>query len=412
MKVFAKNNYIFNLLSEAISEGIFVVDRTHTIVATNNHADKMFGYDNHELIGQSVDVLVPKPYNKEHSQHVEGFFNSYRSEKMMADRFLYGLRKDNEKFPLQIGLHPFVFHGVDYVLALVFDKTEISKRDFQIKELNEHLEKKIRTRTLELRETVAMLKKEIKRREEAEKKMKLALQRERELGELKTKFLSLVSHEFKTPLSGILTSATLVGKYKAAKDQERRDKHLNTIIGEVRHLNSILTDFLSIERLEKGKEIYNFKEFSLSKVVNEVVYNANMLLKIGQRINYPHNIDEVIIYQDEKIITLILTNLLYNAMKYSPEDSEIDISIEVEQDKMVLKIKDQGIGIPKEDQKHIFERYFRAENALFNQGTGIGLNIIQDHIENLDGSIYFTSKENIGSTFTVELPIGDRIHSV
>ena len=409
MKVFAENNYIFNLLSEAVSEGILVVDKDHIIVATNNNADQMFGYDNHELIGQRVDILVPEPHSKNHGQHVDKFFETNKSGKMMVDRLLYGLRKNNEKFPVKIDLYPFVFHGIDYVFALIFDKTEISKRDLQIKELNEHLEKKIKTRTLELRETVAMLQKEIKRRNDAEKTIKLALQRERDLSELKTKFLSLVSHEFKTPLSGILTSATLVGKYKEASDQERRDKHLTTIIAEVRHLNSILTDFLSIERLEKGKEIYNFTKFSLSKVVNEVVYNANMLLKNGQQINYPHNIDEVVIYQDEKIVTLILTNLLYNSIKYSPEDSEIDITFEVGQAGMVLKIKDNGIGIPEKDQKHIFERYFRAENALLNQGTGIGLNIIKDHINNLDGKIYFKSKENEGTIFTVELPIDNRI---
>ena len=160
-----------------------------------------------------------------------------------------------------------------------------------------------------------------------------------------------------------------MGKYKEATDQERRDKHLTTIIGEVRHLNSILTDFLSIERLEKGKEIYNFTSFSLSKVVNEVVYNANMLLKNGQQIKYPRNIDEVVIYQDEKIVTLILTNLLYNSIKYSPEDSEIDITFEVERDGMVLKIQDQGIGIPEKDQKHIFER-FQGRKRPFESRNG------------------------------------------
>lgn len=371
----------------------------------------MFGYERDELLGQSVAILVPDSHNMNHARHVENFFDTYKSSgKMMVDRLLYGLRKNQEKFPVQIGLYPFTFEGIDYVFTLIFDKTEISKRDSQIKDLNDHLEKKIKTRTMELRETVAMLKKEIKKREEAETKMKIALQRERELSELRTKFLSLVSHEFKTPLSGILTSATLVGKYKNTDDQERRDKHLTTIIGEVRHLNGILTDFLSIERLEKGKEIYNYTKFSLSKVVNEVVYNANMLLKNGQKINYPHNIDEVVLYQDEKIFTLILTNLLYNSIKYAPEDSEIDISFDIIGDLIVLKIKDYGIGIPEKDQKHIFERYFRAENALLNQGTGIGLNIIKEHIENLEGKIFFESKENMGTTFTVELPKGDRIH--
>ncbi|WP_273276074.1 PAS domain-containing sensor histidine kinase [Maribacter polysiphoniae] len=409
MKNFAQNNTIFNLLSEAVSEGILVINREHVIVATNSKADQMFGYGEQELIGKPIHILVPDSHRNNHDFHVNRFFNTHRSSKMMVDRLLFGLRKDRVEFPIQISLNPFETDGSHYVFALVFDKTELSNRDLQIQELNEHLEKKIKTRTYELRETVAKLRKEVKRREEAEIRMKSALERERELGALKTKFLSLVSHEFKTPLSGILSSATLVGKYKEAHHQEKRLKHINTIIGEVRHLNSILTDFLSMERLEKGKEIYGFTTFSLSKIVNEVVYNANMLLKIGQHINYPQNIDDIIIHQDEKIVTLILTNLLYNSIKYSPEDSDIDISIEIVESQMVLKIQDQGIGIPAKDQKHIFERYFRAENALLNQGTGIGLNIIKDHIENLEGKIYFISKQNEGTTFTVELPINNRI---
>lgn len=407
MRVFAKNNNIFKLLSEAVSEGLLVVNRDRVIVATNEKADIMFGYRREELINQPLGILIPDPYEKVHHEHVDEYFKTHKSRKMAIERCLFGERKNKEKFPIEVSLNPFTINDTDYFLALVFDQTEISKRDFKIRELNEHLEKKIRTRTLELSETVVMLKKEIKRREEAEKRIKFALQRERELNELKTKFLSLVSHEFKTPLSGILTSATLVGKYKDSMQQEKRDKHLKTIIGEVKHLNGILTDFLSIERLEKGKEIYRFTEFSLSKVVNEVVYNANMLLKCGQHINYPQNIDDVLIYQDEKIVTLIITNLLYNSVKYSPEESGIDILIDIEKDKMNLIIKDQGIGIPEKDRKHIFERYFRAENVLLSQGTGIGLNIIKSHIDNLGGQVYFTSKENIGTTFTVELPIGE-----
>ena len=164
MRVFAKNNYIFNLLSEAVSEGILVVDRAQIIVATNNNANIMFGYKSDELIGQSVAILVPDPHNKDHARHVETFFDTHKSSgKMMVDRLLFGLRKNQEKFPVQIGLYPFSFEGIDYVFTLIFDKTEISKRDSQIKDLNDHLEKKIKTRTLELRETVAMLKKEIKK---------------------------------------------------------------------------------------------------------------------------------------------------------------------------------------------------------------------------------------------------------
>lgn len=405
MRVFEKNSNIFNLLSEAVSEGILVVNQEQIIVATNSRTDEMFGYKKDELKGKSLDTLVPSQYRKSHKKHLENYNQEQQKRRMAQGRELFGLRKNKEQFPLEIGLNPFSLYGNSYVMALIIDVTNIKEKEQEIRELNADLERRIKTRTTELRDTVAELKKEIKLRVAAEKKIKNALQQEKELNELKTKFLSLVSHEFKTPLSGILTSATLVGKYAKEEQQDKRDKHLRTIIGEVRRLNNILTDFISIERLEEGKEIYKFSDFSLSKVVNEVVYNSNMLLKSGQRINYPQNIEDIIIRQDEKIVTLVLTNLLYNAVKYSPEDAVIDLQIEMEKNKIVFNIMDQGIGIPEKDQKHIFERYFRAENALLNSGTGIGLHIIKGHLENLNGSISFESQENVGSTFTVTLPI-------
>jgi len=231
------------------------------------------------------------------------------------------------------------------------------------------------------------------------------LSKEKELNELKTKFLSLVSHEFKTPLSGILTSTMLLEKYKLSEQQDKRDKHLKTITSKVHYLNNILNDFLSIERLDSGKENYKFTNFNLSKVISEVIYNANMLLKEGQKINFPDTIDNFNLYQDEKILELALSNLIYNAIKYSPENSAIDIAITTKNKSIIFEITDRGMGIPKKDQKHIFDRYFRAENALNSQGTGIGLNIVKGHLENLKGSISFTSEENIGSKFIIELPI-------
>ncbi|MGY8916151.1 MAG: sensor histidine kinase, partial [Flavobacteriales bacterium] len=174
---------------------------------------------------------------------------------------------------------------------------------------------------------------------------------------------------------------------------------------KVKYLDTILTDFLSVERLESGKVNYKFTTFPLSKLVNEVIYDANMLLKTGQNIHYPDNIDDVIIDFDEKILELILSNLIHNAIKYSPEHSPIDIQVEHNKKMVTLKIIDQGMGIPKEEQKFIFNRYFRAENALLTQGTGIGLNIVKGHLENLGGSIEFTSEENKGSTFNIQLPL-------
>ena len=196
----------------------------------------------------------------------------------------------------------------------------------------------------------------------------------------------------------------LLGKYKLTEQQAKRDRHIKIISDKVHYLNNILNDFLSVEKLEKGKVNYKLSTFKVTKVVNEVVYNVNMLLKDGQQINYPKDIDGFSLYQNEKIIELALSNLVNNAIKYSSENTIIDIIITQNNTTTTFKIKDNGIGIPEKEQKNIFNLYFRAENALLVQGTGIGLNIVKSHLENLKGSISFESTENIGATFTINIP--------
>ncbi len=376
MNVFEKNSNIFNLLSEGISEGIILVNTKQEIVATNSSAEEMFGYDKEELIGKSLDCIIPKRYHHKHEGHFSSFMEKSEKRKMGNGRDLSGLRKNGQEFPVEAGLNPFALYGNTYVMALVTDITER-------KNYTQNLEQTVQERTKQLTD---------------------ALEKEKELNELKTRFLSLVSHEFKTPLSSILTSVTLFSKYKETKQQEKRDKHVNIIKSKVKQLDAILNDFLSVERLESGKVNYSIEEFPLSRLVNEVVYDANMLLKTGQNIRYPDNIDEVLITFDEKTLALALSNLLHNAIKYSPEDSTIKILFTNEKEFFVLEVIDQGIGIPEEQQKYIFDRYFRAENALLNQGTGIGLNISKQHLENLDTTLTFESQENIGSTFTIHIP--------
>lgn len=499
MEVFKKGINVFKLLSEAVSEGIVVVNTLQQIVATNRAANTLFGYEEEELLGKHLDTLIPKKYHKAHNQHTKGFMQNSGKRKMGHGRDLYGLRKDGSTFPVEAGLNPFTIYDNDYVMALLIDITERKKAEQDLKHwasifndsLNEififdaktlqfldvnkgaignigysleelrqmtpldikpdftkskflqtikplleskeeklkfyakhqrkdgthypvevHLQKSI-SRT---RDTLVAIILDITEREqytqkleatvkERTKQLQGALEKEQELNELKTKFLSLVSHEFKTPLSGISTSATLAGKYTKEEQQEKRERHLKTIESKVKYLNNIINDFLSIERLDSGKVNYNFSTFPLTKVVNEVVYGANMLLKEGQTISYPQEIDDIQIHFEEKILELALTNLINNAIKYSSENSTIHLNIRKKEGVLIIKVRDEGIGIPKEEQKHIFERYFRAENALPNQGTGIGLNIVKNHLENLGGSISFTSKHNEGSEFLICIPL-------
>ncbi|MBT8261248.1 MAG: PAS domain-containing sensor histidine kinase [Bacteroidia bacterium] len=404
MEVFNSSSDIYQILTEAISEGIVVVNEKQIIVATNQSLNSLFGYKKDELVGKSLNTLIPEKYHHNHSSHFKSFMNESTKRQMGHGRDLYGLKKDGSTFPVEAGLNPFEIYGKRYVMALIIDITVRKEQELEIQELNTELEGKIAERTKALNESILKLQKEVEKRKQAENKIKESLRKERELSDLKTKFLSLVSHEFKTPLSGIFTSATLAGKYTKEEQQEKREKHIKTIQNKVKYLNNILDDFLSIERIESGKVNYKYSNFPISKVINEVIYGANMLLKEGQIINYPEGIDTIVISFDEKILELTLTNLVNNAIKYSSENTTIDIRVTEEGDQLIIEVEDEGMGIPAAEQKHIFNRYFRAENALLNQGTGIGLNIVQNHLENLDGTITFTSEENKGSTFKVTIP--------
>ena len=408
MEIFGgKQGNIFKLLSESISEGIIIVNSKQEIVASNEAANAMFGYENDELEGKPLNVLIPKNYHKKHEHHFSGFMGHFETRQMGHGRDLFGMRKDGTQFPVEAGLNPFDINEAKYVMALVSDITIRKRNENQIVNLNESLENKIEERTEQLEKSILKLKAEVVRRKDAEYKIKESLRKERDLNELKTKFLSLVSHEFKTPLSGILSSTSLLAKYKETNQQDKRDKHINTIKSKVKYLDNILNDFLSVERLESGKVNYKFSNFPLSKVLNEVVYDANMMLKMGQKINYPQNIDEINLDFDEKILELIFSNLLRNAIKYSSENSIIDIRVMDKGNELLVEFEDNGMGIPKKEQKYIFNRYFRAENALLSQGTGIGLNIVKSHLESLGGNISFESKEMQGSTFTIKIPISN-----
>lgn len=402
---------LLDILLSAVSEGVIIVDQDQKIVKANESVEKIFGYGKNELLNKPLNILIPPNYRKSHKAHFSSFINQNGFRHMGQGGNFFGVRKDGSIFPLEIGLNNFSLSQNNFVMALIADITLRKQQELESQKLNEQLELEVSKRTKDFEKAISDLKKlniklekENKKRIEAEKEAKLALKKEKELNDLKTKFLSLVSHEFKTPLSAILTSAILLNKYGLTEQQPKRDKHIKTITEEVHYLNNILNDFLSVEKLDKGQYKYKFNEFKLSKVVNEVIYNANMLLKEGQLINYPKNIDDLSIFQDEKVLELALTNVMNNAIKYSPENSTISIDVSQDIQKTSFKIKDQGIGIPKHDQKNIFKRYFRAENALFTEGTGIGLNIVRGHLENLKGNITFKSKEKLGSTFIINVP--------
>ena len=229
------------------------------------------------------------------------------------------------------------------------------------------------------------------------------MDKERELNEIKSRFVSMASHEFRTPLSTILSSAALAGKYTTTEDQEKRTRHIIRIKESVKHLNDILEDFLSLGRLNEGKVAAQPGEFNLPVTVKETIDELRGLLKKDQDIHYNHNGDEKII-SDKKLVKNILINLLSNAIKFSNECTFIRLNSSVKNDSCVISVADQGIGISEEDQEHLFSSFFRGKNAMNIQGTGLGLHIVDRYVKLLGGEVQLESELGKGTTITFSIP--------
>ena len=240
---------------------------------------------------------------------------------------------------------------------------------------------------------------------EIQYKLEKTLEVEKELNELKSRFISMASHEFRTPLSAILSSAILIGKQNEPGKEDRRMKHVSRIRNNVKDLVVILNDFLSLSKLEEGKVKVKPQSFELIHFIKMLIDEMEPNKKDGQDINLKYSEPSISVYLDPKLLNHILINLLSNAIKYSEEQKEIVINIMVNGKVLSIDIKDKGIGIPKVEQKNLFSRFFRAENATNFQGTGLGLHIVKQYTELLGGSVSFKSEEGVGSTFNIKLPV-------
>jgi PAS domain S-box-containing protein len=247
----------------------------------------------------------------------------------------------------------------------------------------EELETRVAARTLELTESLI---------------------REKELNEMKSNFLGIASHEFRTPLGTILSSVSLLDNYIKKGQQELVTKHIDRITGSVNHLTAILNDFLTLEKLRKGFVDFEVNEFNLQDFMTETINEVEALAKINdQNIRYTH-LGESYIRQSSKILRNTLLNLLSNASKYSEHGKEILIESQVTDTLVTISIHDHGIGIPFKDQKKLFTEFYRASNAKNIQGTGLGLTIVKNYIALLEGSVSFTSKEGKGTVFVLSFP--------
>lgn len=384
--------------------GIIVADQRGRVVSVNRFAKDLFGYPNDELLGQSIDVLVPTSVSHYHERLRESFMKNPQIRAMGHNRDLHARRKDGSVFPVEVSLSYFRLDDQLYTVAYTIDITfkkeaerELLAHRDRIERLNADLEQKVADRTHALMNTLEQL-------ERSKDELAIALTAERELGELKSRFVSMASHEFRTPLTTILTSATLIEKYPNTDQQDKRQKHLQRIHASVNHLNDILEEFLSVGRLEEGKITANPVAVDLLALLQDVAGDMQGMLKADQTIQVHLECAEKI-WVDPSLLRKVIVNLLSNAIKYSGEHSVVTITGECTAQAVTLSVVDQGVGISPEDQQHLFERFFRAKNVSNTPGTGLGLHIVARYIDLMNGTVFLHSELNKGTTVTLTLPL-------
>ncbi len=536
------NSKTFQALFNYASIGILVTNASGEIQMANKYIEHQFGYEESELIDKKVEVLMPSRLKERHIKHRDKFLSDPHSRPMGLGMELTGLKKNGVEFPVEVSLGHYSIEEDNFSLAFINDITQRKETEQAIKQLNAHLEEKVKEGSQSLALTVDQLSAQIKETERkdaelervntflnniwnhagaiilvcnkkgiiqfynpaaekalgfkadeivnkhtlalfhdntelqvkaaelseelgrpikpgfevlatltqlnrsndlewhyvrkdgstffvsiditplrdnhndigsylsiaidisekkvAEAELRTALEKEKELNELKSRFVSMASHEFRTPLSAVLSSAYLLSRYLTTEDQAQRDKHIQRIVSSVSSLTEILNDFLSVGKIEEGNIHPHYSSYDVKKQMNDAIQEVQHLLKKGQQIIYSPSGGNTV-YLDPSMMKHIVTNLLSNAIKFSTEDSTIALETRNSDNELILSVKDSGIGIPKEDQENLFKRFFRSSNVTNIQGTGLGLHIVNKYAELMDGNVKFKSDLGKGTTFII-----------
>lgn len=404
---------------ETAIDGIITISERGIIDHINPAAAALFGYDPQEVVGQNVKMLMPSPYHEEHDGYLQRYHETRKAFIIGIGREVEGLRKDGRIFPIRLAVSEMIMHDKRMYTGIIHDLTDVKAAEARVLELNRQLENKVAERTEELARAIdrllginRKLEREINDRQSVEHALRVreqelqqALNKEKELNALKSRFVSMASHEFRTPLSTILSSIELVEMYQREDQQDRRSRHISRIKTAVSNLTDILNDFLSLSRLEEGRIESQPEPFLLEEFILATIDEVEHLFKTGQRLHYQGDYTQCKVVLDKRFLKNILFNLLSNASKYSDEGQTIRCFAQVSDHALTLEVTDEGIGIPEEDQKHLFTRFFRAHNVENIKGTGLGLHIVKRYVELMQGKMSFSSQLGKGSTFSVTVPI-------
>lgn len=389
-----ENARLLKAIIETAIDGIITIDSRGIMESLNPAALKLFGYEAEDVIGRNIAMLMPEPDSAAHDGYIEHYQRTGERHIMGKGREVKGLRKDGTLFPFRLAVSEVKYEDRTIYTGFIHDLSREKEAEEKLREYATELENLVEARTRSLKKTVNAL-------QEAKEEVSISLEKEKELNQMKSRFVSMASHEFRTPLSSVQLSASLIEKYALPYGNAHIAKHVHKIKNAVGNLSTILNDFLSLERLEAGRVEPTFNSFDLVKLGEEITEEMQMIAKQDQHIIYQHTGLESLVVLDLNLLRNCMINLINNAIKYSGENTFIEFNTEISEKHCIVTIKDNGIGIPDADQKLLFQPFFRAHNTGSIPGTGLGLNIVLRYAGLMNGQVHFESKINQGTKFVL-----------
>jgi len=404
-----ESEFLHKSVVENSLDGTIIFDKDYEIIYANDEVFNISKYNEEKIIGMTLKDLV----HDDHLANVKSIFKEVLAGLRNDVRFEFDiLDKDGYKKNCYSSCSAVdEFQGEIAVICQILDITHIKQAEEQMREINNMLEEKVTERTSQLEEAMNDLRVEntVRRQAEAElqkakEEVTKAFEQEKELNLLKTSFISMISHEYRTPLTVILTASYLIEQYYEGTQKEQFDKFLEKIRFSVNSMTQLLEDVLTIGKSESSKNTLQIGKSDLVAFITDCIEECKVVDKGIHKYNFTHNLSNKVVDTDEKNLRHIIINLITNASKYSPDSDSVDIAIEDGGDDVNIIIKDYGIGIPEKELSHLFSTFHRASNVGSIPGTGLGLAIVKKSVEALKGEIRLKSKINQGSTFTIILP--------
>ncbi|MBU0697462.1 MAG: PAS domain-containing sensor histidine kinase [Bacteroidetes bacterium] len=383
---------LLTAIIENAIDGIITIDDKGIIESINPSGCRLFGYQQREVIGENISMLMPEPDRSQHDQYISRYQETRDPHIIGKGREVKGKKKNGSLFPFRLAVSEVQYEGRIIYNGFIHDLTREKNAEDQLIEYTNKLEQLVEDRTERLQSLVSELQK-------AKEEVSVSLEKEKELNQLKSRFVSMASHEFRTPLSSIQLSVSLIDKYSIEYHNPNIGKHVNKIKIAIGNLTTILNDFLSLERLETGIIEPQFGPIHLVKFAEEIAEEMQMVAKQNQNIIYQHTGINSMFNTDAGLLKNSIINLISNAIKYSGENTFIEFNTEITDEQCFITISDNGIGIPLSEQKHLFQAFFRAHNTGNIPGTGLGLNIVDRYVKLLNGEVEFESAENKGTKF-------------